>query len=341
MPVLEEATLFQPTLPARGATDEPLRNGGTLRISTHAPRTGSDARKMQHGNLAYRHFNPRSPHGERPEERLKHLRRLLFQPTLPARGATPSATILDDVDNFNPRSPHGERRYCDFGHDDTSSFQPTLPARGATGHHRRAPCVRGISTHAPRTGSDAGVSAQALSQTISTHAPRTGSDCQRNGKAGRLIDFNPRSPHGERPLFDSARVSFDKFQPTLPARGATQSATPLRTSAAFQPTLPARGATFATQRKAGLSLFQPTLPARGATLRIRLVFRSRRISTHAPRTGSDPDLQIAISSVSDFNPRSPHGDRHGGGVLLVSLEIFQPTLPARGATQPFVRTSAS
>ena len=56
--------------------------------------------------------------------------------------------------------------------------------------------------------------------------------------------------------------------------------------------------------------FQSTLPARGAT--------------QSPRA--------TVESARHFNPRSPHGERHGGGVLLVSLEIFQSTLPARGAT---------
>ena len=62
-------------------------------------------------------------------------------------------------------------------------------------------------------------------------------------------DFNPRSPHGERlPPLDEVK-GFLVFQPTLPARGATRrlwygySATTI-----FQPTLPARGATSATTR---------------------------------------------------------------------------------------------
>ena len=58
-----------------------------LRISIHAPRTGSDADK-QRFDLGAGYFNPRSPHGER-------LTWLCF----PAETAT----------NFNPRSPHGER----------------------------------------------------------------------------------------------------------------------------------------------------------------------------------------------------------------------------------------
>ena len=104
-------------------------------------------------------------------------------------------------EHFNPRSPHGERRAslqgCNFN--------------------------RRISIHAPRTGSDlprtegdalgtyfnprsphgerrGGIRERAAAPTISIHAPRTGSD-------GRDI----RMP----------QIIFNKFQSTLPARGAT------------------------------------------------------------------------------------------------------------------------
>ena len=35
----------------------------------------------------------------------------------------------------------------------------------------------------------------------------------------------------------------------------------------------------------------------------------------------------------DFNPRSPHGERHVGFNLQVTQIRFQSTLPARGATR--------
>ena len=80
------------------------------------------------------------------------------------------------------------------------------------------------------------------------------------------------------------------------------------------------------------------------------------ISTHAPRTGSDrPASGMNVGGVSNFNPRSPHGERrrqlHGCGQSpRISTHAprtgsdmfwasptsrpaeFQPTLPARGAT---------
>ena len=57
-------------------------------ISTHAPRTGSDEYGVFH-----------------------NLQKRLFQPTLPARGATiyHGSNRIARTD-FNPRSPHGERQ---------------------------------------------------------------------------------------------------------------------------------------------------------------------------------------------------------------------------------------
>ena len=56
---------------------------------------------------------------------------------------------------------------------------------------------------------------------ISIHAPRTGSDIDEKCIDYVRRDFNPRSPHGERPLVFVALCGTVSFQSTLPARGAT------------------------------------------------------------------------------------------------------------------------
>ena len=59
-----------------------------------------------------------------------------------------------------------------------------------------------------------------------------------------------------------------------------------------------------------------------------------RISIHAPRTGSDLIKSLLLKCSSNFNPRSPHGERHHVPVILPLGEgVFQSTLPARGATE--------
>ena len=83
------------------------------------------------------------------------------------------------------------------------------------------------------------------------------------------------------------------------------------------------------------------------------------ISIHAPRTGSDrcfarPPRNPSdfnprsphgerrrntwtISENTDFNPRSPHGERHKVVRCVCDCVVFQSTLPARGATPLFER----
>ena len=79
-------------------------------------------------------------------------------------------------------------------------------------------------------------------------------------------------------------------------------------------------------------LFQSTLPARGATLAADVEGFANLISIHAPRTGSDVFADAHGRITAHFNPRSPHGERHGVlGYSPIAFE-FQSTLPARGAT---------
>ena len=170
-----------------------------------------------------------------------------------------------------------------------------------------------ISIHAPRTGSDPqGRRPRWSAHHISIHAPRTGSDTAPHQQTRRhpafqstlpargatcatafsivlTVYFNPRSPHGERP---PGRAFFSPpgyFNPRSP-HGERQQET--------------QGWTLA-------SLFQSTLPARGATMRKNCYCWNCFISIHAPRTGSDDVEYRAFLAALYFNPRSPHGERHG------------------------------
>ena len=169
---------------------------------------------------------------------------------------------------------------------------------------------------------------------ISTHAPRTGSDPTTKLPIPRLYDFNPRSPHGERLMRSLISADLRKFQPTLPARGATRGrrGIPPRPRH-FNPRSP-----HGERRRADSYIictikFQPTLPARGATVRVALFAPLVRISTHAPRTGSDHPrdaTHLHQHHISTHAPRTgsdtaQHPDSPAEGT-------FQPTLPARGAT---------
>ena len=153
---------------------------------------------------------------------------------------------------------------------------------------------------------------------ISIHAPRAGSDLQ-SGECGKPTpNFNPRSPCGERPGDSIRRRCGNKFQSTLPVRGATCPA--FITSRKDKISIHApragsdleflkcisgdfcisihapragsdRGARLLRTRKE----FQSTLPVRGATCFIHRRIASAGISIHAPRAGSDSN----IAQISD------------------------------------------
>ena len=167
---------FQSTLPARGAT----KSSDCITIGAID-------------------FNPRSPHGERLDNR--------------------QGGQMQMISIHAPRT--GSDKMADEWKEWAEEFQSTLPARGATPmDFSIAPSVD-ISIHAPRTGSDLRTqswgtrnqyfnprsphgerqlrSRQRLNPcAISIHAPRTGSDCKVPHPARQNRHFNPRSPHGER-----------------------------------------------------------------------------------------------------------------------------------------------
>ena len=331
---------FQSTLPARGATKHRLSYDSQGYISIHAPRTGSDG---------YR--------------RAWRRRVQAFQSTLPARGATPRQRLhCPRGTDFNPRSPHGERQLPNQAGLAPGKFQSTLPARGATRWRKGGVPQALISIHAPRTGSDHTSARERLRGdhfnprsphgerlvcrmvgikhpdefqstlpargatelqdvckagiVISTHAPRTGSDDAWLEKR----DWSDISTHAPRTgsdiTFQLCRWNQGHFNPRSP-HGERPSATARRPPACY---------------------FNPRSPhgerrtARGTPL------SSRPISTHAPRTGSDILRRRSTACARHFNPRSPHGERHFPAPCASNLVLFQPTLPARGATYPFRET---
>ena len=135
-----------------------------------------------HGGLLYHlqvaDFNPRSPRGERQGMDDSFYCAKLFQSTLPAGGATTPKIMRGGIRlYFNPRSPRGERL--------------NLTNKQAK--------VLDISIHAPRGGSD---------RTCGQNSPRClpfqstlpAGGATRNWQAAeaQANNFNPRSPRGER-----------------------------------------------------------------------------------------------------------------------------------------------
>ena len=169
-----------------------------LAISIHAPRTGSDGKKVKSQT-----FGIISIHAPRTGSDVGKGRRL--------RG----------VPYFNPRSPHGERPLTPSISARKRVFQSTLPARGAT-----------CAVDQPHAGDG-----------ISIHAPRTGSDCMAISHAALTAHFNPRSPHGERHNPPDDDLLAEVISIHAPRTGSDSGSTNRCSSFPFQSTLPARGAT--------------------------------------------------------------------------------------------------
>ena len=303
-------TLFQSTLPLRGAT---LPDATELTKAIN--------------------FNPRSPYGERLFGFTLDLGDLGFQSTLPLRGATNRflhcvqfliisihapltgsdpwpGDIRRPRNHFNPRSPYGERLRCSpFPY---SRFQ--------------------ISIHAPLTGSDIrknliGCSLQVFQSTlplrgatrmgrspfvwtrISIHAPLTGSDCMGVSVGFVRRDFNPRSPYGERRLIVFCPGNKNGFQSTLPLRGAT-----CTWSFSFKQQI--------------ISIHAPlTGSDRWRSLHV----NHKIISIHAPLTGSDFQCGRMVAFTKHFNPRSPYGERPRYGLRHKAAILISIHAPLTGS----------
>ncbi len=168
-------------------------------ISIHAPLVGSDAlTNVVFGVIFY--FNPRSPCGERRLLLRGFTKEDAFQSTLPLWGATVQGGYqLRQFDDFNPRSPCGERPDIRLYIYSFYTFQSTLPLWGATS--LAPPVFAGgvISIHAPLVGSDPPAEAgQADTGAFQSTLPLWGATSAWLRPAWRILNFNPRSPCGER-----------------------------------------------------------------------------------------------------------------------------------------------
>ena len=189
-------------------------------------------------------------------------------------------------------------------------FQSTLPVGGAT--------VIGWSS--------------SLTISISIHAPRGGSDSFMVALDVEGMDFNPRSPWGERLCLHAFPLIADVFQSTLPVGGATlalqelcclvnisihaprggsdhRSAPRPDTPYDFNPRSPWGERPMHQIVPVSRFRFQSTLPVGGATTSFRQTKKSQSISIHAPRGGSDIDDFRECGGQKNFNPRSPWGER--------------------------------
>ena len=165
---------------------------------------------------------------------------------------------------------------------------------------------------------------------ISIHAPRRGSDRAQILYLYRASDFNPRSPQGERLTAIRPKEVICDISIHAPRMGSDQSMNAREGRPhKFQSTLPAWGATFVPYRllwKHWISIHAPRMGSDNILMYMSAV---NAISIHAPRMGSDV-FKFHVSSIyTNFNPRSPHGERrpieYGNDVATV-ISIHAPRM---------------
>ena len=299
----------------------------------------------------------------------------LFQSTLPSQGAT---KIVEDVTFSSDISIHAPLTGSDLGrldryirYADISIHAPLtgsdfrFPARfmvfdisihapltGSDIQWQLSGRCCGISIHAPLTGSDDWRQVRRIRWNISIHAPLTGSDLRNLSIFNRIPNFNPRSPHRERPSLLFRCPNLPYFNPRSPHRERRLSVTIHVHNKVFQSTLPSQGATgletgeyivkqisihapltgsdgHEVQMVWRRSYFNPRSPHRERRRREHVVREAYKISIHAPLTGSDPVYGGWTCDADDFNPRSPHRERPPGMRYMGAAFDFNPRSPHR------------
>ena len=213
-------------------------------ISIHAPLTGSDASYINH-SFSHRQFQSTLPlrgatAGSRPSWTIRQ-----FQSTLPLRGATddycagkgvqdisihapltgsdwPTWTNSGRGSDFNPRSPYGERPMGFSFHAGKKNFNPRSPYGERLAKLAPDGWWQNFNPRSPYGERRRNLARRNKPFTISIHAPLTGSDLRPDAQVWDIDNFNPRSPYGERLYANGKRVAMQKFQSTLPLRGATE-----------------------------------------------------------------------------------------------------------------------
>ena len=172
-----ELVKFQSTLSSRRATaHHPLHTQPNTKISIHALLTESDLTGSP-PTTAPTDFNPRSPHGERPIPSIRtfHPSRISIHALLTESDSTATYLDLDGTISIHALLTESDLRL-----------------------YRLSP-LDSISIHALLTESDSFAASSWLRKSISIHALLTESDSSECFLRHPRRNFNPRSPHGERP----------------------------------------------------------------------------------------------------------------------------------------------
>ena len=257
---------FLSTLPARGATSAGCAHPPRYRaISIHAPREGSDPGGRR-SPRRWKYFYPRSPRGERRQERAAGGSRQGISIHAPREGSDHRPSLQCSAPPISIHAPReGSDRDAPRLPVRPGRFLSTLPARGATVDDQVLDALDRFLSTLPARGATYPRSGRHAGRKISIHAPREGSDPASSMRLNWTARFLSTLPARGATVGFARWGEFGVFLSTLPARGATSCPTGNARSSPFLSTLPARGATRPSAVSPGAKRFLSTLPARGAT----------------------------------------------------------------------------
>ncbi len=168
-------------------------------------------------------------------------------------------------------------------------FQSTLPARGATGRRRTTRRHERFQSTLPARGATFALQNRALFMQFQSTLPARGATRLSCASLFFFVDFNPRSPHGERRHQRPHQPPEDRdFNPRSPhgeRRSVGAEVGWLVDISIHAPRTGSDSRRMIFRRSS--CVFQSTLPARGATWDVTERLPITPISIHAPRTGSD------------------------------------------------------
>ena len=256
-------------------------------------------------------FNPLSPHGERHSQSCHMSSGREFQSTLPAWGETfDRAGVSCRPIHFNPLSPHGERRRRSHAGPVSRNFNPLSPHGERPLMRCRWLCCVVFQSTLPAWGETICLFRRYLARAkgFQSTLPAWGETGNHLREKPARSDFNPLSPHGERPAGPPAEPPTPYFNPLSPHGERPVSLYVLCPRTAY---------------------FNPLSPHGERRLRHSMA-TAAAISIHSPRMGRDAHCSAGGSQRrrTDFNPLSPHGERPVLDTMARVMEVyFNPLSP--------------
>ena len=149
------------------------------------------------------------------------------------------------------------------------------------------------------------------------------------------IDFNPRSPDGERLSLTVVQSVGSIFQSTLPGWGATRAvvrAVPKVAISIHAPRMGSDSTSGSSHAFFQISIHAPRMGSDHTDMTARHI--ATTISIHAPRMGSDRRPAYRMSAQHVISIHAPRmGSDSATSPATPAMRIFQSTLPGWGATR--------